>query len=491
MSKLAKLGFVISLFQFLAMIAAFLRNVLLARMLAPSDVGVCMLITLLIATLDQIFSSGIRQFIVQYSGAKPSVPTVQSYQAIRGFAMSAIFVCLSPVFAQAAGNEGLTALLLAVSATFFIKGFANCSIYADQKAFSFKAANFSEALGNVAALIGTAIGGYIYEDSRTIVVSVLMQAAVYVASTHLLCKTRVSFGLDMSVARELASFGTPLLVNGVLLTLTINGDRLALFASSWFNPAYSITLEDFARYSVCVGLLYTLSMSILNVSTSIMLPAISAAKSDNREVQRLTTVSAEGLAIVAGVLTVAFSVFGIGIIQAVYGPSYVMSRLDLTLLAIAFSLRMFRSIPNTLSMAYGDTNNTLLTSVIRALAIPMSFFGIFAGYEIFSVVFAAVIAESLALPVGLFLVRDRQGAILVSLAIAKAYVPVAAYCSVAMFLNLRGGPIPLFIGLVLCVAYGVMLFYCTSFFAYTISVLLHFVRSRLWNLVSLKRLFLR
>ena len=415
-------------FQMLAMAAGFLRNVVLARLIGIEDMGIAAILGMTVSTIEQIADSGINRFLVQApdGDSVKTVGTAQLYALGRGVVVALLLLFLSSEIASAFSVPQLHPAFAAIAIIPLMRGAVNLDVYRLQREMAFKATNWMELAGQLVALVVACVCGAWLHDYRAALLALISQCLTIVVTSHCLARRAFRLELDVAALRSLARFGLPLVLNGGLLALTINGDRIIMASSRKISPEHAVALAEFAAYSVGYALIFTLTTGLLRVATSAMLPALTKVRSNPQVFQSTARLLCQSLCGFACCITFLFAFFGQTIIVELYGNQYRLDQTLLTLLAVSFSLRALRSLPNSIAMSNGNTWNTLAANCFRSLALPLSLAALTYGYGMHGIVWANVAAELLAVTVCALLI-DRSlisgGRILVSSAVL--YGPLA------------------------------------------------------------------
>ncbi len=415
------------------MAAGFLRNVVLARLIGIEDMGIAAILGMTVSTLEQIADSGISRYVVQATGngRLATLGTAHLYSVFRGIGFALLMLSLAGTLAAAFSIPHVRASFLLLALVPFVRGWTNLDVYHQQRKLQFKASNWMELAGQVAALFAAVIGAMWLQDYRAMVLALIAQCSTSVAASHLLSSHRFALRLDKRVLGSIAKFGIPLVLNGVLLAITINGDRMVM-ATSRSISSQGIPLAEFAAYSIGYALLFTVVMGALRVATNMMLPALANVREKPRELQHMTILFAQSLSGFACCLTIVFGFGGQQLIVALYGADYYLEQGLLVLLVVSLSLRALRSLPTAIAMSHGNTWNTLFANCFRSLALPLSVGALILGFGMRGIVLANLLAELVALGVSILLVvRSRFSKANILAYYLSLYGPVALFTLVA------------------------------------------------------------
>jgi len=199
-------------------------------------------------------------------------------------------------------------------------------------------------------------------------VCLLVKIFTYLILSHLLAERRFKIGISFFYLKGIWNFGWPLLFNGGLIFLTLQGDRMVIGSGKQLFNTSIFTLSDLGAFSVAFSFTWVPTMMAIRVITKVILPYLAEVKDNSRLLsQRLLSFYPFGVVYGAGIM-VAFILGGGVIITVFCGKEYLADKYLIIWLAAAHGIRVFRSLPGLCLVAIGDTRNYLNCNIIRALA---------------------------------------------------------------------------------------------------------------------------
>src|SRR5262249_29799556 len=107
----------------------------------------------------------------------------------------------------------------------------------------------------------------------------LLQAVCATVGSHLVASLPYRWACNRQDILEMFSVGGPLLINGVLMYLIFQGDRMVIDASEHMFSRASYSMTDIDVYSLAFSVVQMPVMLVANVCTSLFLPVLSLVRS--------------------------------------------------------------------------------------------------------------------------------------------------------------------------------------------------------------------
>lgn len=342
------------------MVLSLARNFFIARLLSPEDYGVSATFALTLSTLEVIGDLSFNKLLIQDpDGDDPDLQAVlQSLAVIRGILLGvAIFAAAGPIARMFHVPDAVNAYRWLAAAP-IVRGFAHFDIYRMQRNLSFSAELRLLLFAQIAAFI-VAVGlAWLFRDYMAVLWAVLTQAAVQGLGAHLLAERRYALQLQGAMMVKALRFGWPLMLNGFVIVLATQGDRLMVGAQ--------LTMTDLAVYSVASLLVGAPSVLLLKVTGTLALPWLASVQGTPTFSERYEIIG-DALAALVVFGFLPLTLLGSQLIVFVFGPGYQAPPTLVGWLALGSGLRVLRgSGPVIASLAAGDTKNLMLSNLVRS-----------------------------------------------------------------------------------------------------------------------------
>src|SRR3989344_9285412 len=125
-------------FRLFARVLSFLRTIIVARILSPSQFGVYGIATLLLSLIEILTETGINVFLIQKKDdIDRYINTAWIVSIIRGLLISIVIISSARFVSDFFRNPEVFPLLMLIGVVSFIRGFINPSVVKFQKELNF------------------------------------------------------------------------------------------------------------------------------------------------------------------------------------------------------------------------------------------------------------------------------------------------------------------------------------------------------------------
>lgn len=377
------------------------RNLIIARLIPVADYGVAATFAMVMAVVEMMSALGLQQQIIQArEGEDPRFQAaLQGFQVLRGVLASLAMLLIARPVATFLGvpEAGWAYQLLA------IVPLANALVHFDIHRLNRHMRFWPMLLtGGIPALLSVLVVWPLmlwFGDWRVMLYAILVQAVLGAVVSHLLAERPYRLVLDREVMGNSLRFGWPLLVNGFVLYLVFQGDKLIV--------GRFLGMEALAVFAMGVTLTLTPTQVFARSAQNLFLPKLSRADRPALPpiaFQTFTIHFLFGAAMVWGAM-----VAGPPAIHLLLGPKYDDLIPYLPWLAAMQALRVYRGGPATVALSQGQTENALIANLMRVALLVVAWFAVAhkPGLEI--VTLLAVVGEALGTVIAFLLVRWRLG----------------------------------------------------------------------------------
>jgi len=375
-----------------------LRNIIVARLVSPEDFGIAALFVMTISLLEMISNLAIDTLLIQSpEGENPRFQeTSQLMTAVRGLGIAVIlFLFAIPVAGIFNIPEATWAFrLLAVVP--LIRGLAHQDMARLQRQLNYKSLLMTDVISQLISVLcawplAVWLGNY-----SAILYLIIIQVLARTIISHITAERPYSWGWEPLHVHQIMAFGWPLLINGVLLFVIMQGDRFVIGAADnlFSRVTYSKTLLGF--YSAAFVLSSSIVDAILSVLTPMIFPLLTSVQNDQAQFQKRYRFCIHFYASISSITGIFFILMGSWLMVLVYGKQYAEAGLLMICLGAMNSIRLFRTAPTTISLAKGDSRNPTVSNMFRALSFGMAFIFAAKGMDIAWIAASAIIGELLA-----------------------------------------------------------------------------------------------
>jgi O-antigen/teichoic acid export membrane protein len=379
-----------------------LRNLIIARLISVENYGIAATFAILIAIVEMMSQLGLQQMIVQdKDGESPDFQAgIQGFQVLRAIASALVLVLIAYPVSWFLGIPQVAWAFQLLALIPLMNGLNHFDMFRLQRHMNYLPNSVTmavSALGSLALI--WPLNAY-FNDYRVMLYSILAQGLITLLLSHMLAKRPYRLAFDLPMYRRAWGFGWPLLINGMLLFLVFNGEKLIV--------GHKLGLAPLAIYAMGFTLTLTPTLVFSRSVQGIFLPRLSQAV--GKAHFQPTAVAAVQANILGGLLlVVGVLLLGEWFVTAAFGKKYADLLPLLPWLALGQAIRVFKTGPAIVSLSKGLTTNAMWGNVARVLLLPAAWFAVANGYGLLTIAQIAVAAEVLGLGVALWLMTKSAG----------------------------------------------------------------------------------
>ncbi|SMY09294.1 oligosaccharide flippase family protein [Flavimaricola marinus] len=377
------------------------RNLLIARLISVEDYGIGATFAVAMAIVEMASFLGLQQQIIQdRDGNDPRFQAaLQGFQLLRGVIAAIVMFLMADWIAAFLGIPEVAWAYQLMAVVPLLNGLQHFDIHRLNREMRFMPLLLTGLLPAVLSVVAVWPLYLWFGDYRVTLYALIFFIAVSVATSHLMAQRPYQIAFDRAVIRRSLSFGWPLLVNGFLLFLVFQGDKMIV--------GRELGMETLAIFAMGMTLALSPALIISKSAQNFFLPQlsqsdISAAQFQQRGILAVETVLAMTLAFVLGM-----ALLGPAVVHLLLGESYAELATLLIWFAIVQGLRIFKVGPQTIAMALGHTRNDMYANIARILVFPAAWYWAVVSGDLLILLGIALLGEALALIVALYLLQRR------------------------------------------------------------------------------------
>jgi len=391
--------FIVGFGSAFGMATTFLRGVILARILGPSEYGLAVILVAITGALDLFADAGIDRFIVQhrYGARSDLMRTSHAFRVwgstIVGIGIVALAYPLSLIFKapELALPIALTGGVVA------LRGLINMSYKLQQREHRFERETYIDTARFSVEVVVTTVVALMTHSFWAVLVGAYANAVVQVAMSHLLASGPYSFRPRARVVGLVARFSTPIYINAAILFAASQGDRMVVAAM--------FSKRQLALYAAASAIGQGISALASRMTMSILLPRLAARGGDIVERRRRT--NQLGALMIAGSLLflLGMGVLGAPVVRILFGPEYGGLRNLIIACSIKEMIQLEQNWLTTVLMANGRTTLFPVITGVRAFAFPAAIIFASMGLSILSIPLAFALGATLSLGMSYYAAR--------------------------------------------------------------------------------------
>jgi O-antigen/teichoic acid export membrane protein len=313
--KVVRSGVWIGVSFSLEKILSTVQQIVLARLLLPSDFGLLSIALLTIGTLDVFTQTGVEAAVIQRREVDDrTLNTGWTIAVCRASVLFLLLYAAAPYIAGFFQAPRAEALLRALAFTLLLDGTANIGTLQFNRDLNFRRQILlgqSYVLSNLIVSVGLAL---YYRSVWAMVIARVMGSATRTAVSYLICPYRPRFYLSGYATRNLFHFGRHVFLGNLFVFLITRGDDALV--------GRVLGVTALGLYTVAYALSNTPATSVTQIVSRVTFPAyarlqsdLSALRSSYYKTLRFTALLT--LPIAAGLLTLASDA-----VQVIYGKKW-------------------------------------------------------------------------------------------------------------------------------------------------------------------------
>jgi lipopolysaccharide exporter len=382
---------------------ALLRYIVLARLLGPEQLGLAATLVVTGTFFDLISDTGADRFLIQdrHGDAAGVQKLVQLVLVGRGFLSAAALLVFAIPIAHFYNAPKLATGLAILSLSPLAMGFLHLDVRRAQRSHDFRFQATCMIAAELAGLAATVTAAWLTHDFTAILYGLITRSAVWVLVSHLGAKRAYRLGWDQDTVPRLTRFALPLLLNGFLLFITSQGDRVIV--------ANQLGAKALGLYSAIILLIYYPAVLLGTYINGVNIPLIAGQRDSIKNRNRLIDNLSGQLLILAVAMVIGFAFVAPTLAPLLFGARFSETALLVGLIGILQSTRFMFGVPLTAALAMGRSATVLTSNFAHLIAFAGAFVGLRILGGLSGVVAGFIGGEFIALAVSLMLLNRDSG----------------------------------------------------------------------------------
>ena len=305
------------------------RNMILARMLAPKDFGLMAIVLSVLTVLESFTDIGVRQSIIQHpeGNRREYLSIVWWVQVVRTVGLFIAAFLIAPAICRFYGKPELLNLLRVSFLVVVFGGFTSPGFSLLDKEFRFIKALF---LIQGTSLIGTVttISLALYMQSVWVLaIGKVVESAVQCLLSNLLCPFRPMLKIDRRYLKDVISFGRGMAGLSFLTIISLQTD---IFVMGKLLPS-----EQVGMYALALSLAQQPLLFFSRTMGRVLLPAFAEKQNDKRALCSAVVKILKSILLFGIPLSVLAALGSKTILSVIYGAQYSVVAVPFALLCFA------------------------------------------------------------------------------------------------------------------------------------------------------------
>jgi O-antigen/teichoic acid export membrane protein len=301
---------------FVEQAARFGRNMLLARLLAPSAFGTMAIVASATSIIHTMMDIGVRDAVIQNprGGEDEYVNAAWWMSFGRALSFWAVLFAVAPWIARFYGNPELSPLFRVCAAGLLFDGAMSAKVYVAIKEMKFQKWAVINHVGGICGVLFTIGLSYFIRDVWALVIGYTAESAARCTLSFFICPFCPQLKWNGAATRDLWKFSRRMFG---LSFLNLIFSRTDIFVLAKLNSA-----ADLGLYTMAVYLVQTPTSFVMNLLGQTILPAFARVQDDHARMNRILLQVTSALVLV-GMPAFVFAFFcGRSLLTLAYGARY-------------------------------------------------------------------------------------------------------------------------------------------------------------------------
>lgn len=378
------------------------RNLLIARLVSVEDYGIAATFAVVMAVVEMMAAFGLQQQIVQAKeGNDPHFQAVlQGFQVLRGLIQAVVLLVIAGPMARFLGIPEVTWAYRLLAVVPLLNALSHFDVHRLSRQMRFAPMILTSTVPAVVSLAAVWpltrwLGGW-----QVMLGVILIHATVMLVLSHLVAERPYRLAFDRAIVAGSLRFGWPLLVNGAMMFLIFNGERLIV--------GRELGMAELAIFSMGVTLTLTPTLVMAGSLQSFFLPQLSARRGAGEAFQHLADVTMQANLLMALVFVAGTVLAGGPVVLLLLGEKYAALLPLLIGLALVQAVRVLKAGCAVIALSLGQTGNAMVANLIRVLALPLGWYALIRTGDLQILIGIALAAETIGFAVAIGILRIRR-----------------------------------------------------------------------------------
>ena len=373
---------------------AFVRSVVLARLLAPDDFGLFAMALTIVAALNALTTIGLDRTIVANKFDRPEelkahLDTMWSAELIRSLVIALMVLASAFPMSRFYGQPQLTVIIPILGLVSFVQGFQNIGLVILRKEITFARIFWYELATNVSGIALTVVLAVVMRNVWALVIGLLLTAALGTILSYIFHPHRPHLAFEKTALSRALSMAKFTLIIAVASYVTNMADNVMIGRLMGSGALGNYSLAFNIASAPIVILVFSLS--------TVFFPAYAEIISDNpkRLEPAFTKVFSISLVVML-IITVPLFMLSKEIVQLLFGERWTSAGTVLRVLAIAIPLRGLAQIISTAFWGLNRPKEVAVGRMLEAVVFLTALYPLITAFGLIGAGWAGVIAYAFA-----------------------------------------------------------------------------------------------
>ena len=379
------------------------RNMILARILAPEVFGLMAIIVAVNALMESFTQLGIKESVIQHPrGAEERYLNGAFWISFgRGIIIFIIASLVAPLITGFYGAPQLTILMRVALVSVVLNGAMSPKSYVSLKDMKYDKWVLIFHGGGFIGILVTIIISLMYPNIWALVIGYIAESASRLIMSYIITPFRPRFEFEKESLTALFTFARNIFGLPILAFMY---DRISIFVLAKF-----VTAAELGMYSLAYTLVNVPYMICGTIFAPILLPVFATMQHDGRRFVKGVLVSSK---LMAGLFLPFMTILAFGaswLLTIVYGKAYAAVSLTFSVFCISIALRIVGTVIVNAFYAIGQPQMTREASLVRVITLMVIIIPLVMGFGVLGAAYASLVSSFVWLVVQLLRLKGNVG----------------------------------------------------------------------------------
>lgn len=379
--------------------AGFIRNVVLARLLAPDDLGVYGIALVALSVTEHFSNSGLQSALVQTDrDVRDLLDSAWTIQVVRGALLCTGLALTSSPLAALLGDSRAAPLIVMVGLAGLLRSLQNPGMLLYRRELELRSQVVQRVSGTLVELVVSVSLAVLLRRAWVLALGMVAGKAALLVASYTLHSFRPRVRLAWHQLRELSRYGRWVFVDNVLFFLAYRGDNL-IVGKFFGAPSLGVYLLAYSISEV-------VTVEISRIAREMAFPAYARIQNDAARVRRAFVVMLDCVSSVTLPVAVALALLAEPLTHALFGARWSSMATLLPPLALAGSLRAIIATATSTFAALGAPALRFKTNMVTVVCTYIAMVPLTSAWGLRGVAMAVAVGHVIALvPLGFYAER--------------------------------------------------------------------------------------
>lgn len=338
-----------------------LRNLVVAHLIPVADYGIAITFALTMALVEMSTQFGLQQQIIQHKdGDAPRFQSaLQGFQLVRGVLAGLLLFAMAGPMAGALQIPQAAWAYQVMAVLPLLRALQHFDIHRLNRQMRFGPMLLTGVIPAAVSLLAVFPLALWLGDYRVMLLALFLQEGLATATSHAFAQRPYRLSLDRQIIAGSLSFGWPLLLNGALLFLVMQGDKLIV--------GTMLGMTDLAIFGMGVTLTLTPALILSRSAQGLFLPQLARVADDPAEWGKRCSTMMRSVLVMGLAFPLLLTLIGPPLVWLALPPGFAALAPLLPWLGLALSFRLLKTGPTIMAIAAGQTRKLLWANVPRVI----------------------------------------------------------------------------------------------------------------------------